>query len=169
VARKLTPADAAELLALAATFDRRSIGQMDAVAWADALYDLEPADCAEAIRLHFRETDAWLMPAHVRQRVKYLREVRADERYNVELWRVIETGKEIDRDRMRDVAADAIRTVQEALGETQRTEQEVAARRIRCPYCRASEGRACVNAVTNSERTTSHPSRLDAVSAVSSR
>ena len=69
----MTPAAAADLLALAAAFDRRTIGKADAVAWADALHDLAPADCAEAIRAHFRDSTDYLMPAHVRQGVKRIR------------------------------------------------------------------------------------------------
>jgi hypothetical protein len=69
----MTPADAAELLALAAAFDRRKIGKADAIAWADALADLGQADCAEAIRAHFRDSTDYLMPAHVRRGVKALR------------------------------------------------------------------------------------------------
>lgn len=71
----MTPADAAELLTLAAAFDRRTIGKADAIAWSDALAGLEPTDCAEAIRAHFRESTDYLMPAHVRQGV---RKIRAD-------------------------------------------------------------------------------------------
>lgn len=69
----MTPADAAELLALAAAFDRRTVGRADATAWADALTGLDKADCAEAIRAHFRDCTDYLMPAHVRQGVKRIR------------------------------------------------------------------------------------------------
>ncbi|MFK0297225.1 hypothetical protein ACIQU6_43090, partial [Streptomyces sp. NPDC090442] len=36
----MTPADAAELLSLCAAFDRRTIGEADAHAWARALHDV---------------------------------------------------------------------------------------------------------------------------------
>jgi len=163
MARKLTPADAAELLTLAATFDRRTVGVTDAVAWADALYDLEPADCAEAIRLHFRETDMWLMPAHVRQRVKYLREIRADRLYDVELRREIASGKEVDRDRMRELAEQAIDELHTKLGETKPTRQQRDAVSVRCPYCAARPGSPCINGATEKERKLPHPSRVAAL------
>lgn len=66
----MTPADAARLLALAAAYDRRTVGEAEATAWADALDGLGTTECAEAIRSHYRESTAWLMPAHVRDRVK---------------------------------------------------------------------------------------------------
>lgn len=72
----MTPADAAELLAIAAAFDRRKIGKADAIAWADALSGLEVADCAEAVRAHFRESTDYLMPVHVRQGVRKIRAER---------------------------------------------------------------------------------------------
>lgn len=69
----MTPADAAELLTIAAAFDRRKIGRADALAWSDALEGLNPRDCADAIRAHFRESTDYLMPVHVRQGVKKIR------------------------------------------------------------------------------------------------
>lgn len=77
----MTPADAAQLLTLAATFDKRKIGRAESVAWADALAGLAPADCAEAIRAHFRETDAYLMPIHVRRGVEAIRARRLEVNY----------------------------------------------------------------------------------------
>lgn len=63
----MTPADAARILGIAAVYDRRTVGELDAKAWADALDDLDPRECAEAVRQHFRESTAWLMPARVRE------------------------------------------------------------------------------------------------------
>jgi hypothetical protein len=74
----MTPADAAHLLALVAAFDRRTIGETDAVAWADALDGYTPDECAEAVRDYFRNSDAWLMPTHVRAIVKAKRADLAD-------------------------------------------------------------------------------------------
>jgi len=160
---KLTPADAAELLALAAAFDRRTVGQADAAAWADALYDLEPEDCAEAVRLHYRESTAWIMPGHVRQRVSYLKTARADRLHDIELRREIESGNAADRDQVRKIASRLIRDVQVELGETPLTGEQAGALTVRCPYCRAEAGRSCVNAASDRERVTPHPSRIDAL------
>jgi len=160
---KLTPADAAELLALAATFDRRTVGVTDAAAWADALYDLEPADCADAVRLHYRESTAWIMPGHVRQRVSYLKNARADKLHDLELRREIEAGREVDRERVREVALEVIHDVRSVLSEKQPTDEQEAALTVRCPYCAAQPGRACLNTATEKERATPHPSRIDAL------
>lgn len=62
----MTPADAAKLLAVAAVYDHRTVSRLDAEAWADALNDLEPAACADAIRIHYRTNTTWCMPAHIR-------------------------------------------------------------------------------------------------------
>src|SRR5215472_13633352 len=162
MARKLTPADAAELLALAAAFDRRTIAEEDAVAWADALYDLEREDCAAAVRLHYRESTVFIMPAHVRQRVSYLRNARADRAHDLELRREIQAGNDIDRNRVRALALDTIRRVEQQLGEETTSDEQHSAIRIRCPYCRAQPGRACFNVATEQERRQPHPSRLEA-------
>lgn len=165
MAHKLTRADAARLLALAAAYDHRTTSETDDAAWADALYDLDPEDCAEAIRLHYRETDAWLMPSHVRQRVAYLREARANRLHDVELRRQIEAGKAVDRERVREIAQGVIRGVRETLGEKDPTPEQHAALTMRCPYCKAVVGRPCVNAVTQKERATPHPMRVELVPA----
>jgi hypothetical protein len=160
----MTHGDAARLLALAQTFDRRTVGETDAAAWADALHDLPVDECAEAIRLHYRETDAWLMPAHVRQRVKYLRNARADRTHNLELRRAIEAGKAVDRDRMRETAWSIIRSLRERLGEQKLAPEQEAALSVRCPYCAARPGRACINVAADCERATPHPSRVESLS-----
>lgn len=72
----MTPADASELLTIAAAFDRRTIGKADAIAWADALQGLDVADCGDAIRDHFRDSTEYLMPAHVRRGVQRIRDER---------------------------------------------------------------------------------------------
>lgn len=69
----MTTAEAARLLTLAAAYDRRTIGEADATAWADALHGLRAADCAEAIRRHYRDSRDWIMPADIRHTVRKLR------------------------------------------------------------------------------------------------
>jgi hypothetical protein len=81
----MTPADAARLLSIAAAFDQRTIGEADAIAWADALEGLDPGECAEAIRHHFRGSDARLMPSHVRDYVRMLRQREAEHRWAQQL------------------------------------------------------------------------------------
>ncbi|KAB7834049.1 zinc finger domain-containing protein [Streptomyces mobaraensis] len=63
----MTPADAAELLTLCAAFDRRTIGEADARAWAYALRDVPlDDDTRDAVADHYGRTEEWITPAHVR-------------------------------------------------------------------------------------------------------
>ncbi|MDK0520359.1 hypothetical protein [Streptomyces sp. ML-6] len=73
----MTPADAAELLTLAAAFDRRTVGEADSRAWAAALHQTPYDDDARAaVARHYSETDKWLTPAHVRQQRATIRRER---------------------------------------------------------------------------------------------
>ena len=67
-----------DLLTAAAAFDRRTVGKADAVAWHTVVGDLPLDDCLAAVRGHYTDTTDWLMPAHVRQRVKAMRRDRID-------------------------------------------------------------------------------------------
>lgn len=75
----VTAPDAARLLAVAAVFDKRTVGEIESIAWADALKDLDPRACAEGIREHFAQCDdgRYLLPAHVRTHVRVTRRVNA--------------------------------------------------------------------------------------------
>ena len=64
----MTKAETAELLALITAFDRRTTGQADVEAWHLVLGDLDPQDCAEAVRDYFATSREWLMPADIRTR-----------------------------------------------------------------------------------------------------
>ncbi|MFE7017640.1 hypothetical protein ACFVAQ_45525, partial [Streptomyces sp. NPDC057651] len=76
----MTPADAAELLTLAAAFDRRTVGEADARAWAAALNSTPlDADTREAVARHYADTDKWLTPAHVRQQRAKIRAERIEQ------------------------------------------------------------------------------------------
>jgi hypothetical protein len=75
----MSPAEAGKLLALCAAFDNRKPDPsgMAAAAWADALGGLTFEDCAAAIRRHYRKTDRYIMPSHVRQEADRILEYRA--------------------------------------------------------------------------------------------
>jgi hypothetical protein len=62
-----------DLLAVAASFDRRTIGEADSEAWESAVGDLSFDDARAAVIAHYRETRDWVMPSDVRQRVKAMR------------------------------------------------------------------------------------------------
>lgn len=58
--------EAARLLALVASFNNRTIGEADVVAWQSVLDDIALADAEEAVRRHFRKSAEWIMPVHIR-------------------------------------------------------------------------------------------------------
>lgn len=68
--------EAATLLALAAARDRRTIGDVDVLAWAEDLADVGFEEARQALGRHFRESEDWLMPVHIRAHVKRIREER---------------------------------------------------------------------------------------------
>jgi hypothetical protein len=72
----MTPAETAEVLAMAAAFDRRTVGRSDVAAWHAVLGDLDAADVRAAVTEHYRDSRDWLMPADVRTRVKAIRKAR---------------------------------------------------------------------------------------------
>lgn len=69
----MTRAEVAMLLGLAAARDRRTVGETDVAAWHTDLGDLTFEEAREALNQHFRESTAWLMPAHLRDLVRVAR------------------------------------------------------------------------------------------------
>lgn len=63
----MTPVEIAQILAKAAAFDQRTVGQADILAWHDAIGDINPGDALDAVSQHYRESTDRLMPAHVRR------------------------------------------------------------------------------------------------------
>lgn len=143
----VTPADAAELLMIAAAFDRRTIGEADAVAWADALHDLDPMMCAAGVRSHYRDTAEWIMPSHIRQRVKALRETAAERAHKQNLRQAIDAPR--DQSASHHGYLNAVGTLAAARGLSEydrgKADAESQARGVRCPFCRAGVGSACSN------------------------
>lgn len=75
-----TLADAYELLAVAQSFDRRTVGDFDAESWRRAMHGLRLDDAKAAIVEHFTTSTDWLMPAHVRAGVTRIRKDRIERR-----------------------------------------------------------------------------------------
>jgi hypothetical protein len=65
-----------DLLALAAAFDRRTVGEADVSAWMSVLGDLNYADARQALTEHYAEHREFAMPADIRGRVKIIRRDR---------------------------------------------------------------------------------------------
>ncbi|HEY2087876.1 MAG TPA: hypothetical protein VGH54_17900 [Mycobacterium sp.] len=75
----MTPEETGKLLATCASFDRRKTGPLDVIAWHRVLGDLRYADCEDAVIAHYTDTADWVMPAHVRSRVKATRRARVED------------------------------------------------------------------------------------------
>jgi hypothetical protein len=62
----MNPSDAAQCLARAAAFDRRTVGEVEARAWAEAFpTDYRTDEVVRAIVAHYRASTDFLMPKHV--------------------------------------------------------------------------------------------------------
>lgn len=66
----MTRSEAAQLLAVAASIDQRTIGDADVQAWQMVLADIPLADAIPALAAHYRATTRRVMPADIVQRVK---------------------------------------------------------------------------------------------------
>jgi hypothetical protein len=80
--------EAAAVLAKAAGYDNRTVGDANVMAWHEALGDLDLADALQAIAIHHRTSTDYLMPVHIRRLVADIRRERyqhelADEQRNV--------------------------------------------------------------------------------------
>ena len=70
--------ETSQLLAKCASYDRRKTGDADVIAWFQVLGDLSYDDCIAAVIGHYADTTDWIMPAHVRRRVRDMRDSRLD-------------------------------------------------------------------------------------------
>jgi hypothetical protein len=73
--------EAAAVLAKAAGYDNRTVGDANVLAWHEALGDLDVGDALQAIAIHHRTSTDYLMPVHIRRLVADIRR----ERYEHEL------------------------------------------------------------------------------------
>jgi len=62
------------LLTMASARDGRKVSESVAKIWAEDLADIPIWVAEAAVRMHFRETDAWLKPSHVIAGAKRVRE-----------------------------------------------------------------------------------------------
>ena len=68
-----------QLLAFAALYDNRKVGDPDIVAWLEAIGDLPYPDARAAVAAHYgSESTERIMPGHIRTRVKAMRRERLE-------------------------------------------------------------------------------------------
>lgn len=90
------------VLAKAAGYDNRTIGQGNMLAWHEAIGDLRLDDCLQAIALHHRSSTEYLMPVHVRRLAQDVRherqerELEAQQRLELDAY-AINAGPLVDR------------------------------------------------------------------------
>lgn len=153
-----------DLLTTAATFDRRTVGDADVIAWRAAVGDLDFPDAHTAVIQHYTDSTDWLMPAHVRVRVKAIRAARlasevmpapspelADdpERYKAVFQQDLKRiARGWSMPRAISQAAEPTEDYLEARGEDpKRREVRVGAMTVQCPRCGALANERCKNAL----------------------
>ena len=77
--------EAANLLAVMQTYDQRTVGETDVIAWHSALGDLTFPECRDAVIAHYRQQTDRIMPAQVRTHVGTMRRTLAGEERQNEL------------------------------------------------------------------------------------
>lgn len=172
----MTHDEIVELLQLAGTYDRRTIGKTDISAWGDAArrgrWTVQGAQ--DAVREHYARSAAFLMPGHVTELVKHRQSAPAA--YE-EQRRALPPGPR-DPEQIRTgvdkvfAALASVRAIREGLDPEEAAENaegEVGARRlirsVTCPHCRAGVDRPCVRRGKKQdqevEMTGYHPSRVE--------
>lgn len=72
----MTLSEVTVVLAKAAAYDRRTVGEADAKAWHEVLSDVELVDALAAVARYYRDETEWLMPAHLRRLARACRDER---------------------------------------------------------------------------------------------
>lgn len=68
--------EAATILALCASYDRRTIGEADVAAWIQVIGDLRFQDVSQAIVGHYSRSRDFVMPSEIRTEVRRIRDDR---------------------------------------------------------------------------------------------
>lgn len=163
----MTPADAGKLLALCATYDNRKPDPtgMAAMSWADALQGLAFDDCAQAIRQHYRTTDRYVMPAHIRTLAVEIANSRHELEQRQQRRAIEAQADPAGAERVRKVLEEfaAQRKIPDARNPhpKQQTELQRRARTVACTWCQASAGQPCTNLGTQKPAAFVHQARLD--------
>lgn len=74
----MNAAEVSKLLGLMALADSRRVAEPDVVFWLKVVGDLRYADAESGVFAHYRESTERMMPAHLRERVKAIRQARLD-------------------------------------------------------------------------------------------
>lgn len=145
-----------ELLQIAASYDGRKASEAAVHAWADAADRgrWTYPEAAEAIKTHYAECTAFIMPGNITERVRSARR-DAEER------RSVEAAKPIDRQRLAGLISDAFRAIGD---DDEKRRVRRTALSIRCPFCHAAPQSPCTRPARGGQVPTKapHPSRVEA-------
>lgn len=158
----MTRDEIVDLLSAITAYDNRNPNQAAVLAWGKAaeLGRWTFPEALDAVHAHYAENPAFLMPAHVTERIRAVRQDRAMREQHAQL----EAGPT-------DPAAAArieqlVAEVANNLGwDRDQHRPGSAALRVRCPHCGVPEGARCVSPSSGKtlRRAASHPSRADAL------
>lgn len=138
----MTRSQTAQVLAAIQCYDHRQVGESDVAAWHAVIGEYEFADCMAAVTAHFRESDKWMMPAHVVGYVKAQRRRAAELDHEQRTRVMIESATPADRVLVHELAGRA-RSVFGMPAAWQQRRAE--ALHEPCPWCRARPGEPCVS------------------------
>jgi hypothetical protein len=151
----MTRDEVIELLQIAASYDRRTIGETDVTAWEDAAIRgrWTAQQAQEAIKRHYATSSAYLMPGHVTEALRALRQLpasAADQRRALPRPKMdpelLRNG--VDRVFAALAGRKAIRNGVDPEDAADVAEGEAGARRqirsVVCPHCKAGVGQPCV-------------------------
>ncbi|GAA0853315.1 hypothetical protein ACFQVD_26730 [Streptosporangium amethystogenes subsp. fukuiense] len=158
----MTDDEIIDVLTTAALYDRRKVGKTDVIAWREVIGDLDFPDARDAVIGHYTDSTDWLMPAHVRVRVKAIRTRRLERSplpapnpeigardYQAEFQRELNRtagGWKLPRAITSGGGAEPTDEYLKARGDDPHRKLRVAAMVAQCPHCKAMPGDRCVNA-----------------------
>lgn len=100
----MTPGDTARVLAKAAAYDLRTVGEADVLAWHEVLSTVDFTDALTAVARHYADHTERLMPAHIRRIVVEIRRDRQRGQSTAEL-------RAIEADPARRDRSEAVRSL----------------------------------------------------------
>jgi hypothetical protein len=99
----MTPKEITQVLAKAASYDRRTVGAADVLAWHEILGRYDLGGALEAVTRHYADSREWIMPADVVRHIRTIRDQRQrDSRHAV---RALPSRYETDPERDARIAA----------------------------------------------------------------
>lgn len=143
-----------QLLAGVAGINGRTVGQIDVRWWQKLLADYPLDDCITAVTQHYKETNEWIMPAHIIKRVKAMRAERIERAqplpapsspseagYREQLRAIVrQAAAGLAPPRALSVPAEPPPEIAAQVAETRASNAHLS---VRCPWCQASIGQPC--------------------------